>query len=65
MGAVPKKKVSSRRRGNRRSHWRIQLPSLSQCPQCHEMKMTHRVCLNCGMYKGRQVLEIKTKAEAS
>lgn len=63
MGAVPKKKVSRRRRGNRRSHWKIKLPSLGKCPNCHELKLNHHVCLHCGQYNGRQVLELE-KAEA-
>ena len=25
-----------------------------ECPQCHEPKPPHRVCTNCGYYRGRQ-----------
>ena len=25
-----------------------------ECPQCHEPKAPHRVCTNCGYYRGRQ-----------
>jgi len=32
-----------------------------KCPDCGEMKMTHRVCLNCGSYDKRRVLEIIEK----
>ena len=31
--------------------------SLSECPNCHEKKMPHRVCPKCGHYKGREVLD--------
>ena len=24
-----------------------------ECPHCHEMKLPHRVCPNCGYYQGR------------
>jgi large subunit ribosomal protein L32 len=34
MGGLPKKKVSRRRRGNRRAHDHIKVPPLSECPQC-------------------------------
>lgn len=61
MGALPKKRVSSRRQGNRRQHHRITPPNLSRCPQCHQLHMTHRVCPNCGTYRGRQVLEVGSK----
>ena len=33
-----------------RSRW-----ASSECPQCHEPKPPHRVCPNCGYYRGRQV----------
>jgi large subunit ribosomal protein L32 len=61
MGGLPKKKVSASRRGQRRSHDRIKVPQLSTCPQCRNLKPTHRVCLVCGTYNGRQVLQVKVK----
>jgi len=33
---------------------------MSECPNCHEQKLPHRVCLHCGHYKGREVIEVKT-----
>jgi len=30
---------------------------LVECPQCHELKMPHRVCMKCGFYKGQAVLK--------
>lgn len=61
MGAVPKKKVTPRRRGNRRSHDHVALPQLAPCPQCKTLRPTHHVCPVCGTYNGHQVLEIKAK----
>ena len=61
MGALPKKKISGARRGNRRSHDHIQTPTLMTCPQCQARKVTHRVCPTCGTYNGNQVLTIKDK----
>ena len=61
MGALPKKKVSRARRGNRRSHIRLALPSLMTCPECQAPKMTHRVCAACGTYNGNQILTINEK----
>jgi large subunit ribosomal protein L32 len=57
MGAVPKRKISSMRRGNRRSHHQITTPPLARCPQCRNLKPTHQVCPACGMYKGMQVIQ--------
>jgi len=61
MGALPKKKVSRRRRGNRRSHIRIQPLALGRCPQCQSVKPTHMACPTCGTYNGRVVLKVKTR----
>ena len=33
--------------------------SASECPNCHEAKMPHRVCPQCGYYKGREVVEVE------
>ncbi|MBI3813185.1 MAG: 50S ribosomal protein L32 [Nitrospinae bacterium] len=56
---VPKKKVSKSRRGKRRSHHALSLPSLSVCPQCHEVKLPHQVCPHCGQYKGNEILRME------
>ncbi len=61
MGGLPKKKVSRARRGGRRAHQHLTVPTLMTCPQCQARKMTHHVCPNCGTYNGRQVLTIKDK----
>nr|WP_316624901.1 50S ribosomal protein L32 [uncultured Ruminococcus sp.] len=55
--AVPARKHSHARKMKRRSNvWKLQAPALSVCPECGEYKAPHKVCLNCGMYKGRQVI---------
>ena len=53
--AVPKRKVS---RDKRRSNvWKLDTPAFSVCPQCGELKTPHRVCGNCGYYKGREIIK--------
>jgi large subunit ribosomal protein L32 len=37
------------------------MPNLSACPECKEIKESHRVCPSCGSYDGRKVLEIVEK----
>ncbi len=56
--AVPKGKTSKARRNSRRANWKLSLPGITECPQCHEMKLTHRVCKNGGYYNGKQVLKV-------
>ena len=59
MGALPKRKISKGRRNRRRAHDALQLEVLVPCPSCGEMMRPHRVCLNCGEYRGRQVFEME------
>ncbi len=54
--AVPKRKTSKSRKRKRRTHWKLKNPNLVECPQCHELKLSHRVCPSCGYYKGREVI---------
>jgi large subunit ribosomal protein L32 len=57
--AVPKKKKSKSRRDMRRAnHDRVTAPSLSTCSNCDELMIGHRMCPECGFYKGRQIVEI-------
>ena len=55
--AVPKRKWSKARSRRSRSNWKVKSPGLVECPQCHELKMSHRVCKNCGYYNGREIIE--------
>ncbi len=52
----PKRRHSKARRDKRRSHDALARPALSECPNCHEPKMPHRVCPRCGYYKGKQMI---------
>ena len=55
--AVPKRKTSKSKRDSRRApNMKKDAPSLSVCPQCHEFKLPHRVCPNCGYYNGKKVI---------
>lgn len=57
--ALPKRRHSKSRRDKRRTHDRLSSPQTTLCPQCNEPKLPHRVCLACGTYKGKTVLEVK------
>ncbi len=54
--ANPKRRHSRTRRDKRRANWKLVPPQLSLCPQCHEPKMPHVMCKNCGYYNGKQVI---------
>ncbi len=59
--AVPKGKVSKARRDKRRANWKAATPTLVECPHCHEKKVAHRVCANCGYYDGAEVVPADKK----
>jgi large subunit ribosomal protein L32 len=54
--AVPKQKQARARTRKRRAQHRIASPRLNECPQCHQPRLPHRVCPNCGTYSGREVM---------
>ena len=57
--AVPRKRKSSSRRGQQRSHDALSAPNYIACPNCGQPKMPHRVCEACGYYKGREIIEVE------
>jgi large subunit ribosomal protein L32 len=59
--AVPKYRTSRSKGRMRRNHWKKgPLAASSECPHCHEVKLSHRACPHCGFYNG---LEIVAPAE--
>jgi large subunit ribosomal protein L32 len=59
--ANPTHRHTKSRRDKRRANWKGQAPNLSLCPDCNELKLSFRVCPNCGSYNGRRVLAIVEK----
>ena len=54
--ALPKGKVSKARGRSRRANWKLELPAIVECKQCHQMKLAHHVCKHCGYYDGKQIV---------
>lgn len=61
--AEPKKRLTSTRSGNRRSHLKLKKINLSKCPKCQELVLPHMVCKNCGYWQGKDVLKLAEKAK--
>lgn len=56
----PARRFGKARRDSRKAQtMKLSLPGIIECPQCHEMKLAHRVCKNCGYYNGREVVAKK------
>lgn len=49
---------------NRRSHHALTGPTLVACAHCGEPHRPHHMCLACGFYKGRQVIDMTAKRHA-
>ena len=61
--AVPKRKTSPSRRGMRRSADALKAPTYVEDKDSGELRRPHHIDLKTGMYRGRQVLKVKS-AEA-
>jgi large subunit ribosomal protein L32 len=48
---------------NRRSHHALKGVRLSACPDCGAQKQAHKICVTCGKYKGKVVLNVHSKIE--
>jgi large subunit ribosomal protein L32 len=57
--AVPKRKVSRMKRGNRRSADALEKPSYIEDKDTGELRRPHHIDLKTGMYRGRQVIDVK------
>jgi large subunit ribosomal protein L32 len=60
--AVPKRKTSRMKRGFRRSHDSLAAPSYVEDKDSGELRRPHHIDLKTGMYRGRQVLTVKSEA---
>lgn len=54
--AVPKKKTSKSKRNMRRSHDGLSQINNVECPNCGVKKLPHHLCLSCGWYDKKQIL---------
>jgi large subunit ribosomal protein L32 len=57
--AVPKRKVSPMKRGNRRSADALTAPAYIEDKESGELRRPHHIDLKSGKYRGRQILEPK------
>jgi large subunit ribosomal protein L32 len=48
---------------NRRSHHALTKGAFITCSNCQALKKGHVVCMNCGFYNGKKILNLTAKAE--
>ncbi|MCX6566093.1 MAG: 50S ribosomal protein L32 [Candidatus Aminicenantes bacterium] len=57
----PKRRHSHARKGRRRGHDFMTVPSFAACPNCGTPKLPHKACPECGYYRGRPVIKAVEK----
>lgn len=57
--AVPKSKISRSKRGMRRSTDALKNPTYVEDKSSGELRRPHHIDLKTGMYRGRQILQVK------
>lgn len=61
---VPAKRLSrARSRKRRYQKEKIRKIQLQPCKNCGTLVLAHRICPECGYYKGKQIIISKTKRE--
>lgn len=55
--AVPFRKTSKTSKRMRRTHYKISEAGTTTCPKCGATVRPHRVCPECGSYKGKEVIK--------
>ncbi|MFN3404086.1 MAG: 50S ribosomal protein L32 [Cytophagaceae bacterium] len=55
--AHPKRRISKTRRDKRRTHYKATAVGFAECSNCGAPVLMHRVCPECGYYKGKQAIE--------
>lgn len=51
------------RRNKRRSHHALKAQVLGVCAKCGQSVLPHQVCLKCGTFKGREVIDVLKKLD--
>ena len=59
--AVPRHSHTRSKVGKTRMHKFIKKVRLSLCPKCKKPVLSHTVCLKCGFYKGKEVINVLGK----
>ncbi len=50
-------------RNNRRSHFALAAPRVSSCEKCGAPRLSHSICMHCGTYRGRTVIDVQKRIE--
>lgn len=57
--AVPKRRTSRSKKGMRRAHDALRLPTVIRCSRCQNPIERHTICPECGYYRGKPVIAME------
>lgn len=60
---VVRMKHTKGKRNRVRSHHALKKAVYANCGHCSQPVLPHCLCLNCGYYKGRQVIDVLAKLD--
>ncbi|MFP4616802.1 MAG: 50S ribosomal protein L32 [Candidatus Paceibacterota bacterium] len=60
---VVRMRINRSQTRSRRSDKGHKKQTLIMCPECGSRKLPHRACENCGMYKGKMVIDVNAQIE--
>ncbi|MDR0752622.1 MAG: 50S ribosomal protein L32 [Mycoplasmataceae bacterium] len=58
---VQQRRVSKSRKGMRRSHHALSVPTTVACSKCGKQIKPHTVCSYCGYYKNKKIINVGKK----
>ncbi|KKU10814.1 MAG: 50S ribosomal protein L32 [Parcubacteria group bacterium GW2011_GWA1_45_7] len=63
MGGTPTRHHTKARRNKGRAHFALNTIKTTPCPKCKQQILPHRMCANCGTYRGKQVINVLAKLD--
>ncbi len=61
--SVPKQRHTKARRDRKRKRFAIRAKKMQKCAKCGKPVLAHIVCVNCGYYKGKEVVNTLKKSK--
>lgn len=59
---VVRMRATRSHRNNRRSHHALDTVRVSKCQNCNALHKSHALCMQCGWYNGRKVVDVAVAA---
>ncbi len=64
VAMVNRMRATRSHRNNRRSHHALDAARMAPCSKCGAPHQNHHICMTCGSYNGRVVIDMTAKVAA-